>query len=139
MVNSFDQNVRSALETRLATVAGLPAIAYEGVRYTPVPGTPFVEPTIVPISERPVTMGDGHLVLHEGIFMVVLVYPNGKGSGAIEAMANAVKSKFKASDTENVNSVIVRFRYAERLPSVHQSDWIRVPVAIGFYLHDTDY
>src|SRR5258706_11221569 len=104
-MNTLDQNVRYALESRLATVAGLPAIAYEGVRYTPVPGTPFVEPVIVPLSERPVTMGDGHLVLHEGIFMVMLVYPNGKGSGAADAMANAVKSKFKASDTENMNGV----------------------------------
>lgn len=139
MTNTLDQNIRYALESRLATVSGLPAIAYEGVRYTPAPGTAFIEPTIVPTAERPATMGDDHLVLHEGLFMVLLVYPNGKGAGAIEAMANAVKAKFKASDVSTVNGVTVRFRYAERRPSIHEPDWVRVPISIGFYLYDTDY
>jgi hypothetical protein len=139
MTNTISQNIRGALEQRLKTVAGLPTIAYEGNEFVPVPGTPFVEAVVVFTSERPASMGDAHMVLHEGLFMVSMVYPNGKGSGDAEAMADAVKTVFKASQSATLNDAIVRFRYAERRPSIHDPSWIRYPVAISWFIYDQRY
>lgn len=133
------QDIRGMLQSRLASVPGVPAIAYEGIPYTPVPGTPFCEPTFLPANGRPATMGDGHLVRHEGSFEVVLAYPTGSGTGTGEAMADTIKSYFKASDVLTLNGNNLRFRYAERRPVIEQTDWYRVPVSIGWYTFSTEY
>lgn len=139
MPNSFDQNVRGALEQRLATVTGIPTIVHEGEQFSPQPGAAHTVAVIVPTSERPASMGDDHYVLHEGLFMVSLVYPNRRGTAAISAMANLVKEKFKASDLATLNDITVRFRYAERRPTVQEPDWIRVPIAIGWFVYANEY
>ena len=94
MTTSLYQDIRGALQNRLAAVTGIPAIAYEGKGYTPVAGTPFVEPVFIPISSPPVTNGDQKVFLHEGLFQVAVVYPVAKGTGPAEAMADAIKASF---------------------------------------------
>src|SRR5438132_13908963 len=125
MPNSFDQNIRAALEKRLIAVTGLPIMAPEGVKFRPTIGVPFVEPTILVISERPASIGDAYYVLHEGEFIIVLAFPNGQGMGAIEAMANLVKEEFRVNATSTANGITVRFRYAEKRVAIHEPEWIR--------------
>jgi len=137
---SLDQNIRGALQNTLGAVTGIPEIAYEGITYKPKAGTAFVAATIVSGPERPATMGDGHLVLHEGSFEIVLVYPSTKGTATIEAMANLVKSAFKASGSATVGSDTVRFRHAERRgPITPDADWLRLAISVPFYLYSQDY
>lgn len=138
---ALDLDIRGALQTRLATVAGIPAIAHEGQRFAPVPGTPFVPCKVVWVSGRPSTLGDGHLVAHNGTFEVAAVYPAETATGDAETLASAIKNHFKASDvlTLDGSDIKVRIRHAERLPAMEDGDWIRVPVSIAWYLFATDY
>lgn len=138
---SLDQDIRGALENRLLGVSGLPTnIAHQGELFRPPAfDIPWVVTSLVPVRERPSTLGDAHLVLHEGLFMVVLVFPAGDGTGAIDVLSNAVKARFRANDSAVQNSVIVRFRYAEKKSYMQDADWIRLPIEIGWYLFDTGY
>lgn len=132
-------DIRGALVTQLQTVTGLPALAHEGVPYTPVVGTPFVSYAVVAASARPRTLGTNHLILHEGTFEVSVVYPSEDGIGAAEAMADAIKAKFTADTTVTQGANTVRFRYAERRQALTQTDWNRIPVSTSFYLFTEEY
>lgn len=137
---SLDTDIRGALYARLAGVSGIPAdIVHETRTYRPVPDTAFVTADVLFASSRPATMGDAHLVAHEGTFEVVLVYPVRGGTGPVEEMGNAVKDHFKASDTATLGSNTVRFRYAERRKLIPDGEWVRLPISVGWYLHSPQY
>lgn len=131
-------DIRGALQSRLAATSGIPSIAYEGIEFTPVVGTPWCEAIFVPAGNGgPSTTGQ--LIRHEGSFEVSLVYPTGNGTGLAEAMADAVKARFKVTDLAMVGSTTVRFRYAERRQALIDTDWIRIPISIGWYLYSDTY
>jgi len=137
---SLYNDIRGALVTKLAAVSGIPALADEGDTYSPVVGTPFVEYVNAPSQSRPVTMGGDHLKLHQGIFHVAVVYPTKSGIGAAETMADAIKEAFPVDvSTITQNSITVRIRYAERLGAITQTDWVRIPIEIKWYLYTEAY
>lgn len=137
---SLYQDIRGALQNRLLTVSGLPSsVAYEGVPFKPVQGTPFVEPVFQPINGRPATCGPDHFVLHEGLFNVAVVYPAGQGTGAAEAMADLIKEAFRAGTVLTLNANQIRTHWAERKAVLHDAGWVRVPVSISWYLYSTSY
>lgn len=138
-MTSLYQDIRNALQTRLETVTGLPETVYEGVSYAPVPGTPFIASALVPAAARPVTMGQDHLILHEGTFEIAVSYPSGVGTGSAEAMADAIKAVFTAESVLTVGANNIRIRYSERRQALIDSDWIRIPVSVGWYLHSQTY
>lgn len=140
MPNTLYQDIRAALQVRLGTVSGIPIIAYEAVPFTPVVGTPFVDCKLVPASSRPATMGDQHLVQHEGSFEITVNRPTeDQGTAVAEALADLIKSSFKASDVLTSNDNSVRIRYSERGPVLIDENWIRVPISVGWYLFSPDY
>ena len=136
---SLYQDIRGALQTKLAAVSGVPQLVYEGFAYEPVIGTPFCVCQILPIYSRPATLGPAHLVWHRGTFELALVYPSGRGTGTAEAMADTIKAAFTADVTATQNNVTVRFRHAERRPIIVDTPWIRVPVSIAWYLYTETY
>lgn len=132
---SISQDVRAALQKRLAATPGIPAIAYEGKRYSPTKGTAFVVPVIVSGTSRPFSLDNG-TIEHLASFEVAVVYPTGNGTGAVEAMADTIRERFRPGTVIYQNSVAVKIRWAERRQTMHESDWIRVPVSIGYRVMD---
>jgi hypothetical protein len=136
MTASLWQNIRGALTTRANATSGIPAAtAYEGLKYTPTVGTSYKAYALMPTQERPSTLGQYGDTLRHGLFQISLFYPAGSGTGAAEAMADAVKSQFVPGTDLTQNSVTVRISYAERGPIQQDPDWIMVPVTVGFFLH----
>lgn len=133
------QDIRGALQSQLATVTGIPALAYEGFPYKPVRGTPYCDCVLVPTSGRPYTLGTAHLIDHEGTFEVGVTYPSGVGTGTAEAMADAIKAKFTAATTITQGTTIVRIRSSERRQALVDTDWIRIPVSVRWYLFSQTY
>jgi len=136
---SISNDIRGALVTNLKAVSGIPAIADEGVPYVPVSGTPFVDYQVVHSSGRPNTMGSSHLIYHSGLFIVTLVYPAKGGLGPAETMADTVKEAFNVATALTQNTNAVRIRFAERVRRQIESDWVRCPVSIGWYLYSQSY
>ena len=136
---SLFQDIRGALQNNLVGVTNIPTIAWEGMPFSPVVGTPFVEPVLFPLASIPKTMGADHLILHEGLFLVTLVYPATGGTGAVEAMADAVKTAYNVSTPLALNSRAVRVRSSQRGGVEMDSDWMRLLVSVSWYTYDTDY
>lgn len=135
---SLANDIRGALVTALKAVSGIPAVADETVPYSPVTGTPFVEYQVIHSTNRISTMGSDHLYRHSGMMMITAVYPSDPrsyGIGAAEAMVDTIRAAFNPSTplTQGTNSV--RIMYAERLPHVVDADWIRIPIAVEWYLY----
>jgi hypothetical protein len=126
-----DQEIRGALQARLLTVSGLPAVAPEGVSFEPTIGTPYVAPVLVHGSERPFDLG-GAGVISAGTLEVSLVYPSGFGTAAAEAMATSIKAAFPTGLVLEQGATKVLIRWAERRSVFQDSDFIRLPVSIGW-------
>lgn len=142
---SLYQNIRGALQATLAGVSGIPAaIVYEGQIYRPQAGTPFVECRVLPATGRPATMGSSHLILHEGAFEIVVVYPLARqgqtgGTGPAEAVADAIKEAFNVSTPKSQGGDSIRFDWAERRPLIIDEQWVRVPISVSWYIYSTEY
>lgn len=140
---SQSQEIEGVLRARLQSVQAIPEISWADYGYKPKPRTPFVEVQFKRDSGRPNTMGENHFVYHEGRLMVTLVYPSGGGSGDMTAMGDAVKAEFHAGTTmwagEVGLSTGVSIRYATSQSAMHEADWSRLPIEIGWYLYSTVY
>lgn len=138
MTNTLYQDIQGALETILQGIPGIPEIAFDGVAFTPTVGVPYVVPVLVPVVGRPATMGDDNFKLHEGLFQISVVWPSGQGMGAAAAMADLIKSHFKVETVASHNGTKVRFYYAERQPHFTDTDWVRIPIQISWFIFSSD-
>lgn len=145
---SVYDDIRSALETRLATTVGIPAIAYENTLYKPTTGTAFIQPRMVFSSRVPATRGlnqstgKPHQQRYRGVFQILLHYPEGVGPGASQDMVNTIIDRFEAAtDISFTNSdpktIYVTVDYAEQMGAYNKSPWYVTPVNINWYCYDT--
>ncbi len=83
-----------ALETRLASMSGAPAIAFENVNYTPVEGTTYLQPNNLIASGKIETLSN--LQENKGIFQVDIYVPTEKGTKAANTLIDAIYNHFHA-------------------------------------------
>lgn len=136
-MSSIYQNIRGALSVHLSAVAGIPAIAWEGVPYTPVVGTPFCTATLVPSGPELASLGSAPFYRHFGSFEVSLVYPSGQGTGTIEAMADLIRTAFTIETILSQGAQTIRTNKSTRGTIIQEPDWLRLPISIGWYTYDT--
>tara|TARA_R110002124_G_scaffold237867_3_gene403145 strand:- start:157 stop:579 length:423 start_codon:yes stop_codon:yes gene_type:complete len=138
---SIYNDIRAALESRLAATVGLPTgIAYENVSFEPQTGTSFLKVSFVPTSRRPAVRGPNPQQRYQGVFRVFCYAPEGSGPSAADNMANTVIDAFDAttdiSFTNAANeTVIVSVDYAERDNGFVDSPWYYTVVNIGWYIY----
>lgn len=151
--------IRAALELKLASVSGIPDIAWENVKYSPTTGQSFVRPTFIPTLRRPAVRGINPQMRYQGIFTVDCYSPEGNGPGNTDALAETIIEAFPATDSIYYSSVTdsliteaeafitlengarllqdnithVSIEYTERQQGNLQSPWYSVPVDIGWY------
>jgi hypothetical protein len=137
---ALHSDIRAALETQLANTAGLPtARNWEAVTFDPpAVSVPYVRASYQPTSSRAVTMGNAPVFLHLGLFLVDLFYPLGQGPKAAEAMADAVRARFKIPLMLVQNGTRVAIRYCERGAGLPADGRFLVPVTVAWRVHSTE-
>ena len=122
------------------SIAGMPPqsqTAFENVRFTSTPGTPWARLSLVPASSRPVAV-NARTKRHDGMFLVDLFVPADTGTNAIEALANAVKDAFAPATRLILDGVAVQIDYAERSAVMSQQpDWLMCGVTIKWHSFST--
>ncbi len=68
-------DIRAALEQRLSTMPGLPAVAWENVKYVPVVGTPYLEPALMWAEGAQAEIGATGRNWERGIYQITAVFP----------------------------------------------------------------
>lgn len=125
-------DIRGALLSRLTGTPGCPAYAPEGVTYRPTVGTPYLAPVLVTATSRPTSV-DARSVSHKGTFEVVVFYPDGRGTAAIDAMCDAILARFAPPVALVLGTARVAIRFAERRGSSQRDDgWLRAQLSIGW-------
>lgn len=138
---SIHDNIRSTLEDHLASITGIPEIAWENVNFTPTTGTPYIIPTFRPLMRRPAHRGLNPQHRYDGLFSIDCCSPENQGPGACDAIAELIIDSFESTTdisyaVDTNTTVIVSIDYAERLPGLSQSPWYVIPVNIGWYIYN---
>lgn len=131
---SLYQNIRGCLQSRALATPGFPArCAFEGALFSSTVGTPWARLTLMPQMGRPYSVSAG-LMRHSGLFQVSVFLPagGGPGTGAAEAIADAVKARFVAGMKLAQGGETVEIEYAERSQAMVEADWISAPVTVGW-------
>ena len=140
MASIYD-NIRSALEDKLQTVAGATPIAWENLDFKPATGTAFLRPDFVPVTRRPAVRGLNPQKRYDGLFVVFCYSPENVGPGAADDLADSIMEAFEATtdisyDVDTNTSIILSIDYAEREQGRSQPPWYYVPVNIGWYIYN---
>ncbi len=133
--------IRAAIEGRLKTwaTARAPAMptAFENVGYTPVLGTAYLRGFLMPANTKNQSIGGKHKGYH-GMYQVSLHFPEGQGTGDVEAAAKEIEALFESPTTivrqgRNVN--------VTRTPAIamgmpDEAGFFMVPVTIWYEMDD---
>ncbi len=134
MASIYD-DIRSALEVKLNSIADLPDVAWENVSYSPTTGQSYVRPKLIPARREPAVRGLNPQMYYQGMYRVDCFVPTGAGPSAADDLADKIIDAFEAT-TDVVNgSTIVSIRYAERGLGVAEDTFYSVGVDIGWYIY----
>lgn len=126
--------IRAALETRLALMSPAIATAYQNVQHAPAQGAPYQRVDLLPAEPENPEAGSGMFRRELGVLQVTLFYPLGRGSGAAEARADAIKAHFPRGLSMVKDGIIVTVdRTAHVMPGFVDEDRWAVPVRISYF------
>jgi hypothetical protein len=134
MASIYD-DIRKALETKLAGISGIPEIAWENVTFDPTTGTPYIKARFYPTLREPAHRGLNPQMLYRGLFQLQCCVPEGLGPSAADTLANLVLDNFEATSDITNGSTIVSIRYAERERGMSDGTHFVVPVNISWYIY----
>jgi Bacteriophage related domain of unknown function len=123
-------NIQRGLDTKLATLSGLPAVAWPNVKYTPTLGTTFLRPTVLPSSSDLVTLTD-HRV-NPGIYQVDIFCEAEKGLNAALTLADNIKTLFETSRRITSGSDTIFIKNVSVGRAERQDAWIRLFIEINY-------
>jgi hypothetical protein len=127
--------IRQALETHLATLTPALATAYENKDYVPVTGTPYQRVNLMPAQPDNSTMGQT-FYREQGIFQVMLCYPNNQTTLAVQTRAEAIRTLFKRGTTLEQSGLKVHIINTPKIGiGFHDQDRYCIPITI-YYLVD---
>ncbi len=117
---SLINNIQNALNTRLATVSGLPTVYYPNVESTPTQGTSWVRPTLLPANSDTFTLNGQNQ--HQGIYQVDVFTQIKKGTAPLWLIADAIRDNFNTnkkitSGSDVINIQAISFSTAQRVES----------------------
>lgn len=130
----FD-DLSAALDQRLNTMSGLPSTAWENAAFTPVNGTLYIRPTILPNTTSQAALGTSGIDEHLGIYQITIFAPAGKGKKEATEMADTLANRFKRGTDLVYNSLEVRLGNVSRSAGRIDGDRYLVTVSIEYMAH----
>lgn len=126
-------DISAALDGRLNTMTGKPAVSWENVSYTPVNGTLYIRPTLLAGDTNQASLGDSGTDQNIGIYQLDVFAPAGTGKGAAIVMADTIANQFKRGTVLTYSGVTVRVKNASRQAAINNADgWYQVPVVVTY-------
>ena len=138
---SIHNDIRAALETKLAATSGLPtSIAYENVSFEPTTGVSYIQPKYIPTTRQPAVRGLNPQQRYQGLFRINVYTPEGNGPATADAFANTIIEAFEATTDipytpSGGTTINVSIDYAERQQGFLDSPWYYIPINIGWYTY----
>ena len=136
--STFYENVESALQTRLLTVAGIPPAEHlvlenQSPAYVPQAGTPWLRWTFRPQPNRLANINaDAQLVRHIGAVMIDYYVPRGEGTRRANTVSAAIVTALRPGTRLIYNGllVLVRTCFAQGGQNIDQH--YQRPITLGW-------
>lgn len=129
-------DMRAAFRAALRAVGDMPAqIAWEGRPFAPTVGQPFIRETLRPLTSTPRALGKGGTIAHLMTGNLVLFFPAGKGTGAIDEAAGLILQAFAPGTSLAYGDAAGTVAQAERYALNHEADWVSCPITITITAH----
>lgn len=126
-------SIRSALETALDGMSPALATAWEDDGpFAPTVGTPWQSVNVLFADPRALEM-TGRWHEEPGIMQVSLFYPPSKGSGAIEARAELIRTTFKHGNNYTSGGITVTVSNTPSISRLDDPSWTARAVRVPFY------
>lgn len=129
------KTIRAALETKLASITGIPEISWENRQYSPTTGTPFVRVSFIPTVSEPAVRGLSPQMYYQGMLTVDCCVPEGFGPAEADDLADLILNAFPATSDVTYGDFVLPIRYSERGQGLQNGVFYMVPVTIGWYLY----
>lgn len=130
MTLTVHSDLRAALREGLLEIANIPEQHWEGRRYQPTKGRPYVSEQFRPISSVPRATGIGGTIAHTCTANFTLHYPADDGTLGIDEMAAKIMDKFSPGSSLAYGTTTAVVMQAERAPLLQEPDWINCTVII---------
>ena len=130
---SVFNDISTALDTRLGTLASLPDVAWPNRVYTPVIGTTYLRPSLLPSDTTAATVGASGTDLNIGVYQVDVFVEAGKGKSAGMVQADLIADHFKRDTELTYNSRTVTIKNVSQSPASVDGGWFQIPVNIEYY------
>lgn len=128
--------IRAALETRLAALSNAPDIGWENTEFEPPEDEVSMLAYLLRADTVSRTLGVPEVTMEQGVFQVSVLAPRGAGSGAAEAVAEAVREHFPKGLSLDAGGVSVRIaRRGSVTPARQDGAWHRIDVSIPYFCH----
>jgi len=122
-----------ALEKRTDTLKPALPVARPGVAYQPTANTPHLRTALLAAGSDMASIGEDGTTRHRGIYQLSVVYPSGKGVGALLTKADAVANHFSRQRLTE-GAVAVQCEVPQLGPVIYEADWVSVPVSVPFFV-----
>ena len=129
-------DIQVALDQRLNTTSGLPAVAWENLDFTPTKGTSFVRPTNLSADGQTISIGD-RLQSLPGIYQVDVFTDVNQGAGALNTVCDSIRDHFNSVDTLTEGTTEVWLQSINRIPPERDEAWLRGSVIINYIVYST--
>ncbi|MDA3832280.1 MAG: phage tail terminator-like protein [Spirochaetales bacterium] len=127
-------DIRAAFTTKLMALSPLPSIAWENVAFTPVIGTSYLQPFLLPGEPYQAEIGEAGQNRHTGIYQVSIYAPTGSGVGDINTLAGTICDHFKRGTVLTYSTTTLTIKKAFLGPMMTDTDWLHLPVTIQYHL-----
>lgn len=124
--------IRRALLTHLAAMTPDLPTAVENETFTPpAADLPYQRASLLPAEPR--NPEQGGFIQRQGVFSVVLAYPEAMGAGPGQERAEAVEAHFPRNLTLGWSGLSVKVRYTPTIaPGFSEGDRYMIPVSIRY-------
>lgn len=127
--------IRAAFTTKLLTYPSVPSIAWENVPFTPVIGTAYIKPVLLPGEPLQAEIGTNGINRHYGIFQISIFAPAGKGISTISSLRDGLIDHFKRGTVLTYDGIATRIIKAYPGQMLQETDYIHQPISIQFMAH----
>ena len=128
--------VRADLRATLLTVAGLPAVAWEGRAFEPDPEVPYITERLHYLNDIPTTLGNyGHSQMDIAYMLTVHFPARSANLSELEALADALIYAYPLGRRVGSARVHGRVTRSRRGSVMTDAAWRSITVTISCFVH----
>jgi hypothetical protein len=129
-----ETKIRSAFVTRLQAFPSLPSVAWENMNFTPVTGTTYIRPFLLPGEPAQAEIGPLGQNWHNGIYQISIFAPAGQGTATAGTLRDSLIDHFKRGTLLTYSDITVQVTKAFSGPTLQEADWIHISITIRYRL-----